>query len=401
MFKSDQSTRQLPHGVADLFFEDSARKAKTEALLKQTFDRWSYSEIISPTFEYFEPLEHEASPQVREEVYRFFDRDGRMLALRADPTIPIARIVSSKLHDRPLPLRFFYVTNVFRYEEPRAALRREFTQAGVELVGISSPAADAEVIALAITALRAAGLKDFRLRVGMMSFVNALLEELHFDPGRVEAFKLALERKSEQAVAEVLNGDTVDPELRRALFRLPEWTGGEGVLDAAEGECGSNQRARWALEHLREMFRYLRAYDCAEAITLDLAMVRGMAYYTGVLFEGFAPGIGFAILSGGRYDNLLAHFGCNLPALGFAIGVERLLAALALQGGVPLDAAPYAVAEATWLPGPAARIVEARAEGRRIEVRLQRETREELVAYARSRRAREVWWADGSTEVLI
>jgi ATP phosphoribosyltransferase regulatory subunit len=99
--------RQLPYGVADVFFEQSAAKSQIEGVLEQTFDRWSYSEIIPPTIEYNEPLMAEASPQGREEIYRFFDRDGRMLALRANPTIPIARIASTKLHDRVLPLRCF------------------------------------------------------------------------------------------------------------------------------------------------------------------------------------------------------------------------------------------------------------------------------------------------------
>ena len=134
--------KQLPHGVADLFFNDAARKRAVERSLADTFARWGYSEIIPPSFEYFESLAAEAGPQLREEMYRFFDRDGRTLALRADYTIPTARIVGTKLFDRAMPLRFFYVGSVFRYEEPQAGVRREFTQAGIELVGAST--ADAE-----------------------------------------------------------------------------------------------------------------------------------------------------------------------------------------------------------------------------------------------------------------
>jgi ATP phosphoribosyltransferase regulatory subunit len=399
MLKSQTVARQLPHGVADLFFEDSARKAQVETLLKQTFDRWSYSEIIPPTFEYFEPLQMEASPQVREEIYRFFDRDGRMLALRADPTIPIARIVSTKLQERPLPLRFFYVTTVFRYEEPKAALRREFTQAGVELIGANTAAADAEGIALAVTALREIGLRDFRLRVGTMSFINALLAELELPPARGDALKLALERKSEHQLMEVLNGDPIRPGLRRALARLPELNGGRAVLEVARQDCSVNDNTREALERLSAVYDYLEAMDCAGNITLDLAMVRGMAYYTGVVFEGFVPGIGFAIMSGGRYDNLLAHFGRDLPAFGFAIGVERVLAAVVLQGGQNVDLSPEVVAESSTDRALAQRVGQARQAGRRVEQSLERCSRAELVAYARRRGAREAWFGDGSVEV--
>ncbi len=116
--------QQLPHGVADLFFNDAARKRAVEHALADTFARWGYSEIIPPMFEYYESLAAEAGPQLREEMYRFFDRDGRTLALRADFTIPTARIVGTKLFDRAMPLRFFYVGSAFSYEEPQDGGRR-------------------------------------------------------------------------------------------------------------------------------------------------------------------------------------------------------------------------------------------------------------------------------------
>lgn len=399
MSKPSFRGRQLPYGVADLFFEDAARKTRAEAALRELFDRSGYAQVISPTFEFFEPLEAEASPEVRDDIYRFFDPDGLMLALRADPTIPIARIVASKLYSRPLPLRLFYITEVFRHEEPKAALRREFTQAGVELIGVNSPGADAEVLALAISALRAIGLREFRLRIGAMNLVNALLEELPLESGRIEAVKRALEVKSEQQLLDVVNGDVMRPALREALAALPRLSGGGEVLDRA-GCCAVNPKALAALEHLRRVYRYLDALGCEQAITLDLGMVRGMAYYTGLIFEGFAPGIGFAIMSGGRYDGLLSHFGRDLPALGFAIGVERALAALELQGGMAVDLAPRIVAELPVTREQAKRVQEARANGCRVEQSIVERSRAELISFARMRGAREVWFADGTVEVL-
>ncbi len=400
MIKPPIPQRQLPYGVADLFFEESTRKSQVEGVLRETFNCWSYSEVIPPSFEYYEPLITEASPQVREEIYRFFDRDGRTLALRADPTIPIARIACTKLYDRMLPLRLFYVANVFRYEEPKAALRREFTQAGVELIGTNIPAADAEVIALAVTALRSAGVLDFRLRVGTMAFVGALVDELRLDLEQVDAIKYALERKSDPMLSDVLNGSAIRSDLRHALLTIPQLMGAVEVLDIAERECTVNERARAALEHLKTVHRYVEAMGCADAITYDLAMVRGMAYYTGIVFEGFAPGIGFSIMSGGRYDKLLSHFGRDLPALGFAIGVERTLAALEVRGGPGVDLAPQIVAEMSALHGIADRIRQARERGCRVELSLTHRTSKELIAFARARGAREVWFADGTAEAV-
>lgn len=397
---SGTNVRELPYGVADLYFQDAARKSQVERQLRDTFSRWSYSEIIPPTFEYYEPLAQQASANVREEVYRFFDRDGRMLALRADPTLPIARIAATKLAAHRLPLRLSYISNVFRYEEPKAALRREFTQAGVELVGVRSPAADAEAIALAISALREVGLEEFRVRVGAMDFVGALLGELDLGQAREASVKSALERKSEHALLEALNGSALPDESRRTLARLPQLAGRVKILNTALAECALNEAAREALLHLRRVSEYLDAQGLLEGITFDLAMVRGMEYYTGVVFEIFAPGIGFALGSGGRYDKLLAQFGRDLPAIGFAIGIERVLAALAPRDLPRVDLAPRVVVESSAGRELMERIARARGEGLAVELDLTARPRAELVAYARERGAAEVWFGDGTTERL-
>ena len=400
MLKTLSIERQLPHGVADLYFQQAARKTQLETRLHETFAQWNYTQVIPPTFEYYEALAAEASPQVREEIYRFPDRDGRMLALRADPTIPIARLVSTKLYDQTLPLRFFYVANVFRHEEPKASLRREFTQAGVELIGAGTPQADAEVIALAVTALRAIGLNEFRIRLGAIDFVNALLSPLHLHESQHEQIKSALERKNEGALHDALRQMHITPELRRALSALPTLAGNAEILERAQNECAVNELARRAITRLRAIWQILDALNVADAVTFDLGMVRGMAYYTGIVFEGFARGIGFSLLSGGRYDNLLAHFGGDHPACGFAIGVERALAALTLQNPDDVKLTPDILAELDAARALAERVADARARGLRVEWYLQNSAHEEIIAYAKKRGAPRVWFADGSAEDL-
>lgn len=399
MLKPSFIERQLPHGVADLYFEDAARKTRAETILRETFARANYAQVIPPTFEYYEALAAEASPQVREEIYRFPDRDGRMLALCADPTIPIARLISTKLFDRPLPLRLFYVANVFRHAEPKASLRREFTQAGVELIGAGTPQADAEVIALTVNCLRALGLQEFRVRLGAMDLLNALLEPLGLNDTQSELVKGALERKNERALNELLRDAPMPTETRRALAALPTLAGGGEILPRALAECSINERARGALERFQTLWNLLDALGVRDALTLDLGMVRGMAYYTGIVFEGFARGIGFAILSGGRYDNLLAHFGNAMPACGFALGVERVLAALALQGNDEISLAPEIIAE-MGNATVAQRVADKRAQGARVEWFLENGARAEILRYARERGARVVWCNDGSVEEI-
>lgn len=380
--------KQLPHGVADLFFNDAARKRAVERALADTFTRWGYSEIIPPMFEYYESLAAEAGPQLREEMYRFFDRDGCTLALRADFTIPVARIVGTKLFDRAMPLRFFYIGSVFRYEKPQAGVRREFTQAGIELIGANTADADAEVIALAMTALRRLGLNDFRFTLGNAAYLQATLRELALTDADDAALRDAIRRKNTPALAQRLATLNLDALHQRALAQLPTLWGNTDVLDRAV--C-VNDDASAAVERLREVVTRLARFGLADFITLDLAENRGMAYYTGVLFEGFVRGLGFAVASGGRYDHLIAHFGYDIPAVGFAIGVERVMM---LQRALA-NIAPDVIAQEY-----SARVEDARAQGQIVEIDVLSRDDAALREYARVRGAREIWWRDTRVEKL-
>jgi len=383
-----QSFKQLPYGVADLFFNDAARKRTVERTLAETFTRWGYSELIPPMFEYYESLAAEAGPQLREEMYRFFDRDGRALALRADFTIPVARIVGTKLFDRTMPLRFFYIGSVFRYAEPQAGVRREFTQAGIELIGANTAEADAEAIALAMTALRALGLNDFRFTVGNAAYVQATLRALSLDEAAMTALREMIRRKNTPALAQFLATRPLTALQRNALAQLPMLWGGGEVLERAV--C-VNDEARAAVERLRAVVAQLTQFGLQDFVTLDLAEDRGMAYYTGIVFEGFVQGLGFAVASGGRYDNLIAHFGSAIPAIGFAIGVERVMMARRTRVSI----APEVIAQAYTV-----HVEEARVRGQVVEVDVMNRADDALRAYARVRGAREIWWRDGRVEKL-
>ncbi len=380
---------QLPHGVADLFFNDAARKRAVERALAETFTRWGYGEIIPPMFEYYESLAAEAGPQLREEMYRFFDRDGRTLALRADFTIPTARIVGTKLFDRAMPLRFFYIGSAFRYEEPQAGVRREFTQAGIELIGAPTADADAEAIALAMTALRDLGLNDFRFTLSNAAYLQATLRDLGLRDADDLALHEAIRRKNTSELARVLEAFKLDAAHTSALTQLSTLWGGAEVL--ARAVC-VNAEARAAIEHLREVVARLGQFGLEKFVTLDLAENRGMAYYTGILFEGFVQGLGFAVASGGRYDNLIAHFGHAVPAVGFALGVERVLMALRPRASI----APDVIAQIF-----SAKVAEARAQGQIVEVDILNRADAALREYARLRGAREIWWRDGKSESVL
>jgi ATP phosphoribosyltransferase regulatory subunit len=357
----------LPQGVVDLLYQDAASKRDLEAALRGCFRAWSYDELIPPSFEYADTLASEAGTQLAEEMYRFTDRDGRTLALRPDLTIPAARVVATRLHDQPMPLRLFYVGSVFRYEAPQAGRQREFTQAGIELVGAGTPAADAEVLALTVEALAAAGLRHFQLALGQMAFFRALLAELDSPAAVLGALQSAIDRKNPADLAAALEQATASQPLRRAFTALPQLNGGPQVLQQGRAVC-MNPAMQAALDWLDALHELLVAYGVGGGITFDLGETRGMAYYTGITFKGYTPGLGFSICSGGRYDDLVGHFGRPQPAVGCALWVDRILLARQRQGWQPTPLVPDLLWAADACPDCLRLLLALRRRGLRVEL---------------------------------
>jgi ATP phosphoribosyltransferase regulatory subunit len=331
---------QLPRGARIYLPDEAARKRHVEARLLGIFARWGYREIVTPTFEYADVLAMGTDLGVQETMFKLVDREtGRMLALRADITPQIARIVATRMRDEPKPLRLAYVTNVFRYDEPRVSHYREFYQAGVELIGLEKPEAEVEIIAMAIEGLRALGLGRFQLDLGHPDFFRGLLEEVGTDPMRERELHAALARK-DVATLERLVGALAPPaRLGDALLALPTLFGGEDVLERAAG-FARTARAAAALANLAEVYRLLTIYGLGEGVLLDLGEVRGFDYYSGMYFEAYVEGFGASVAAGGRYDHMLGRFGYDCPAVGFAFDVGRALAVMEAQR-VPVE-----------LPGP-------------------------------------------------
>ncbi len=391
---------RLPHGVADIFGADAARHIALRRMLREVFTAWAYQEVIPQTFEYAEAQATELSPQLREGMYRFVDREGRALALRADLTVATARIVGTRLYDQPLPLRLFYVGHVFRHEEPRAGRRREFTQAGIELIGAGSAEADAEVLTIAITALQRAQLPRFQLNVGHSGWFRSLLATVAVSEAALERVRVAVDRKSSAALLEAAEALPLEAKVRDALLATPRLSGGPEVLQQAAA-LAPNEGAVQAIERLGLVYALMARRGLEAYVTLDLGEVRGMQYYTGLRFEVFAPGLGVPLCSGGRYDGLLAHFGPPLPAVGFALELERLLLALAPYELPAVSIAPHVVAAAGAPQAAWPLLQAARARGWRIEEDVLGRDWDELLTHARARGAKTVWWWDGEDAVLV
>ena len=339
---------QLPKGVKIYLPDEAAAKRSVEQRLLSVFTRWGYREVVTPTYEFADVLSVGTDETLQGEMFKLVDRDtGRMLALRADITPQIARIVATRLRDEPKPLRLAYVANVFRYEEPQVGRYREFYQAGVELVGLEKPEADAEMIAMTVEGLQALGLDRFQINVGQADFFRGVLEELKIDRERGRQLQEALSRKDASTLERLVKDLAPPASTAELLVALPDLFGREEVLERG-ARLVKNPRSDRALANLAEVHRLLRAYGLADAVILDLGEVRGFDYYSGVHFEGYVSGLGAPLCGGGRYDQMLGRFGYDCPATGFAFEVGRALLAVEAQGvAVPLAGPDFFIIDFT------------------------------------------------------
>ncbi|MGB0387904.1 MAG: ATP phosphoribosyltransferase regulatory subunit [Ardenticatenaceae bacterium] len=362
-------SRQLPPGVRDIFGAPARQLTGLSAMLHDLFDGWGYSQVRPPTFEYFDNVMRAFDDDFAARIYRFVDPDGHLLALRPDLTVPVARLVANTLYDQPMPQRLSYVAPVFRFSEPNSNQSSQVWQGGWELIGVASAAADAEVIALLITALEKLGLQEFQVNLGHMGFVQAILADLKVDQPVLETILRAVDRKNQQILLQTLKEAKVNGELQAALSALPELWGGQEVLQTAL-TLAPNDRARDAIGYLQEVLGLLEGYGVAEHVTIDLGEVRGMDYYTGIMFEAFATGSGFAIASGGRYDHLLARFGADLPAVGAMIELERVMKVLNQSNPLPSEPLPDALQQQCDHPTCLQTLLQGRLQGKRIQLDL-------------------------------
>ncbi|SJZ31078.1 ATP phosphoribosyltransferase regulatory subunit [Selenihalanaerobacter shriftii] len=326
----DFTKTQTPNGTKDYLPLEAKKKRYLENEINDIFTRWGYEEVVTPTFEFFSALSVGTGVGLQHKMYKFFDRNGHILALRPEMTAPIARLVANRLDDELKPLRLSYQANVFRYEPPQAGRQREFYQAGIELIGAKDPLADAEIIAVAVEILKAVGLKKFSIDIGQIDYFVGLMEEMNLDPQTKVKLRKALSQKDFVALKELVE-ENLSNGHKEAIFTLPELRGGREILDKAE-KLVNNKKSKVALDNLRSIYQNLESLGVADCVNLDLNIIRGFDYYTGMVFEGYNQDLGFTICGGGRYDNLLEQFGTESPATGFAVGIDRLLLSLENQG---------------------------------------------------------------------
>jgi ATP phosphoribosyltransferase regulatory subunit len=321
---------EKPTGVKDYLPEAVAKLRAIETNVLNCMERWGYSEIITPTLEFYDTVGVASSTEDRK-LFKLLDRKGTTLVMRSDMTAPIARVVSSLLKRQSFPIRLSYHANVFRAIEAEAGRDAEFFQTGVELVGDASSESDAEVIALAIASLQAAGVQDFKIALGHVGFLTGLFNEtLQERKEEQQGLKECLLNRDYVGYRESIKALGLGSGVQKELEGILRLRGGQEICAQAR-QLTKDPMAQQSIAHLCEVWDVLKAYGVSDHVLIDLTMIGDFSYYTGMTFEGYAADLGFPVCSGGRYDNLLTQFGRPAPATGFALKTNRILEVIGKQ----------------------------------------------------------------------
>ena len=327
-FSDSLPETDLPKGVRDFLPLKAAKADYLQQQLQQVFAAWGFRPVITPQLEFLDVLELGLGEGLRDRSFRFDDRQsGRLLTFPSDMTPQIARIAATRMREQPLPLRLCYSGRVLRHTEQQAGKDRDIFQTGVELIGLDSPEADAEMIAMAVEVLAAVGAEKFTIDIGQVDFFRGVMDGLPLEGALADQVADAISRKDSSELQALLKDVELDAAAREEVLALPRLFGGREVLERA-AKVVRNERSRKALDNLTKVLDVLEVYGVLDHVTVDLGELRGLNYHTGITFQGFLPGVGRAVCSGGRYNNLTAQYGFAAPATGFTFNLLHLLFAL-------------------------------------------------------------------------
>ena len=310
-----------PEGTRDTLFKESLYRRHYENVLLSLFAKNGFNEVSTPGIEYYDMFTQSILSMPQENLYKLTDNKGRLITMRPDCTLPIARLVSTRMQNAHLPIRLCYAQSVYRNHPSLTGKSNEILQAGVELIGANGLRSDLEIMKLAAISFEKCGIDDFIIEIGHADIFKELVSRLPIRYDNIEEIKRLIENKNYAALSDCLDklGDT--PEVN-AVRQLPRMFGGKEILDMACEICHLQDSE--ALKYLRKVYESLCELGLKDKIMFDLGLVHQNEYYSGVIFRGYVKGFGDTVLSGGRYDNVLPQFGVDMPATGFAVNVDAV-----------------------------------------------------------------------------
>ena len=327
MSKFKNNLLHTPDGVRDIYGKEYSGIKFVRKTISDVISSYGYSDIQTPSFEYFDVFSKEVGTIPSRELYKFFDKDNETLALRPDFTPSIARCAAKYFMDENRPLRFSYIGSTFQNISSLQGKYSEITQEGAELIGDGSVQADAEMVSLLIESLLKTGLENFRISIGEVDYFKGLCNEAKLSYEDENDLRELISSKNPIAASDLLKECNISDEMRDKLLRITDTFADHSMLSELERDAG-NDISKKAIERLSSLFELLKIRGYEKYVSFDLGMLSKYQYYTGIVFKAFALGAGSPIAMGGRYDTLLSYFGKNAPAVGFVIlpdDVEKLL----------------------------------------------------------------------------
>lgn len=319
-----------PEGVRDIYSQECSRKCRLQEKLHHVFHQYGFEDIETPTFEYFEVFSKEVGTIPSRDLYKFFDREGNTLVLRPDFTPSVSRACATYFNPEKEVVSLCYTGNTFINNSSFRGRLKETTQMGVERMGDDSPEADAEILAMTVECLLTAGLTEFQVSVGQVDYYKAIFAQTGMSQEEEEELRELISQKNYFGVEELVKSKKMDKSLAKVLSQLPQMFGSAEVLEKAKA-LTDNPQALKAVARLEEIYELLKVYGYEKYITFDFAMLSKYHYYTGIIFQAYTYGTGEPLIKGGRYNQLMKHFGKPAASIGFAIVVDNLLMALSRQ----------------------------------------------------------------------
>ena len=320
-----------PEGVRDIYNEECEKKLELQDRLHKALKRHGYHSIQTPTFEFFDIFGKEVGTIPSSELYKFFDREGNTLVLRPDITPSIARSAAKYFMDEDMPIRLSYMGNTFINNHSYQGRLKESTQLGAELIGDDTVDGDAEMIAMAIDALKSSGLKDFQISVGHVEFFRGLMEAAGLSEEQEEVIRELIANKNFFGVEEEISDCSMNQNLKELFGMLGTIYDNAASFEEAKTYAADYPRVYKAIRRLEDLDAVLKIYGVDKYVTYEFGMLSSYHYYTGVIFAGYTYGSGEPVVKGGRYDKLLTYFGKDAASIGFAIVVDQLMAAISRQ----------------------------------------------------------------------
>ncbi|HML36568.1 MAG TPA: ATP phosphoribosyltransferase regulatory subunit [Bacillota bacterium] len=324
--------RITPEGTKDLLFQECAAQRKIIETLREAFEGKGYQEVITPGLEFYDVFSSNSMYFPQESMYKLIDNKGRLLAMRPDSTIPIARLTATKLKGYALPIRLYYAQRIYRQQRSLAGKSSEIMQMGIELVGLSSFESDIEILATGMEAMNSCCVDDFRVEMGHIGIYKLLMDDLNATAEQKETIHSLIASKNYAGLSDILESFP-ESRTKEILKELPKLFGGREALDKARKLFdGYDEKLLEMLSYLERIFQGLVDLRL-DKVMIDFGLVHQAEYYSSLIFRGYISSAGEPVLSGGRYDELFKDFGESLPAIGFGINVDQLASRLLKEGG--------------------------------------------------------------------